>query len=505
MVGEKFLRRGTSLILSATVMSLSGCAPGDIVPHATLAAPGATDTGASITDAAAAGGQRPEVAADGWWKIYGDPQLDALVERATNEAPSIALAVARIEQAQAELGVVESEDKPSLTGNADALVEHFPDHYIYGSQYAGKAGSEGRITVDAYYRLDFWGKRRETKAAAAERVREARGEAADARLLLQTALVEAYVGFDEAYKISDIATAGLARRQGVIDLLRLRARSGLATEIDAVQARDAITDTRSEIARLTGEIERRRHQIAALMGKGPAFGDTLTRPKLTGIADPAPLSPVPAELLGHRPDVEVARANVEAASHGIGVAKAAFYPDIDLAAFAGLKSLDLGQLLRPGSLALGFGPAVTLPIFEGGLLTSNLKRRTAEYDAAVLTYNQTVATALSQVADGIVTLRAEHARKLEADEALTHWRHVVGLLHDRERQGLSSGLERLASETALLLSERRSAEADARVVLAQAALIRALGGAWRPSQDAPGKQAASAKSTISSIATTHHE
>ncbi|AOK31340.1 MULTISPECIES: efflux transporter outer membrane subunit [Burkholderia] len=492
MVGEVSLREGpepkrtlahraAAMIVGAAVASLSGCAA-DITPRTTLVAPGERDAGANISEAARAARAAQAIDTAGWWKAYGDPQLDTLIARATQSAPSMTLAVARVEQAQAELGAVSSGDLPSLNGNGGALIEHFPDHYTYSSQYAGRGGSEGRLTLDAQYRLDFWGKRREAKAAAQERLRAAQAEQADARLLLQTAIVEAYVGLDIAYKVRDIATNALSRRHGVVDLLKLRAKSGLATDIDAVQAREAITETRSEIQRLTGEIARRRNQLAALAGEGPAFGEQLARPALANLADPAPLSPIPATLLGYRPDLTVARANAEAAMHEIGVAKAAFYPDIDLMAFAGFKSLDVGQLLRPGSTALGFGPAITLPIFEGGLLQSNLKRRTAQYDAAVSIYNQTVATALSQVADGIVTLRAEHARKLDADEALAHWQRVVGLQQERERQGLSSKLDRIATETALLLSERRAAEQDARIALAQTALIRALGGAWSPSR-----------------------
>ncbi|MBN3791056.1 efflux transporter outer membrane subunit [Burkholderia sp. Ac-20353] len=441
--------------------------------------------GASITEAAARGepGDASQAQADAaWWKIYGDPQLDQLIERAAQVSPTMALAVARIDRAQAALGIVSSEDLPSMTANGAALVEHFPDRYTYSSQYAGKGGSSGRLTADAYYRLDFWGKRRESEAAARERVRAAQAEADDARLLLETAIVDAYVGLDAAYKVRDIATNAISRRQGVVDLLRLRAKAGLATDIDAVQARESVTETRSEIDRLTGEIGRRRNQIASLMGETPAFGDQIRRPKLALIGDPAPLSTIPATLLGYRPDIATARANVEAAAHEIGASKAAFYPDIDIVAFAGFKSLDLGQLMRPGSSALGLGPALTLPIFDNARLRSNLKQRTAEYDAAVLTYNQAVATALGQVANAIVTLRAERAQKREADEALDHWTHVVSLQKDRERQGLASGVDRLATETARLLSERRSAEADARIVLAQTALIRALGGAWRPSR-----------------------
>lgn len=473
-----FASRRTLLLSCGTALALSACAAGnDITPASTLPDLDRLKAGAAIGEAT----QPADARGIDWWTFYGDPQLDRLMTVVAEAAPSMMAATARIRRAEAALGGAEADQRPSVTGSGQLIGERFPDHYLYPSPYAGDAGSEGQLVADARYHLDFWGKWKDATAAAGERVNAAKAEAADSALLLRTAVAEAYIQFDAVLKMRDIAEAGLSRRQGVIDLLAIRTKANLATDIDAVQAREAITETRSEIDRLGGEIARRRHQIAALLGQDPGFADNISRPVLAIIADPAPLSGLPATLLGLRPDVATRRAAVEAAAHNIGVAKAAFYPDVDLAGFAGLKSLDLGHLLRPGSAAVGAGPAVTLPIFDGGRLRSNLAARTADYDAAVSAYDATIVVALQQVADGVVILKSERARKTEADEALAHWRHVVDLQKIRERQGLSSAMDRLATETALLLSERRSAEADARIAVAQITLIRALGGAWAPS------------------------
>jgi NodT family efflux transporter outer membrane factor (OMF) lipoprotein len=484
MVGPLFVRLGARLLSTGIVLALSACAFGnDVTPASTLPDLGRLNAGAAIDEATQSAGTRTN--AVDWWKTYGDPQLDRLMVVAAEAAPSMTAAAARIRRAKAVLAGAEADERPSVTGSGQLIGEYFPDHYLYPSPYAGDGGSEGELLADARYHLDFWGKWKAATAAAGERVNAARAEAADAALLLRTAVAEAYVQLDAAIKMHDIAEAGLSRRQGVVDLLAIRTKANLATDIDAVQAQEAITETRSEIARLDGEIVRKRDQIAALLGRDPGFADKIRRPALATIADPAPLSAIPARLLGYRPDVATQRATVEAAAHDIGVAKAAFYPDVDLVGFAGLESLDIGHLLRPGSAAVGAGPAITLPIFDGGRLRSNLKARAADYDAAVSAYDATIVAALQQVADGIVTLKSERARKAEADEALGHWRHVVDLQKIRERQGLSSAMDRLATETALLLSERRSAEADARIAIAQTTLIRALGGAWAPSSFLP--------------------
>lgn len=470
-----------ALFLSAAGgLALSACAAGnDIRPTLAPRDIAALQPGAMIAAAAARGsGARDH---DRWWQSYGDPQLDMLVSAAGEDVPSIDAALARLTRASAELGVVRSDRLPRVTGSASASGAYFPDHATWPEPYAGGTGSDGALRADIRYRFDFWGKRREAALAADARLSSAGEEVRDAILLLQTALVEAYVGLDADYRLRDLAEAALERHRDIVGLLVQRERAGLATDIDAVEEREAVTSARAEIARLDGEIARTRYRIAALLGRDPAFAEGLERPALTSTADPAPMSALPAELLGHRPDIAAARAGVEATAHDIGVARAAFYPDIDLTAFAGLQSLGLGHLLRAGSASAGIGPALTLPIFEGGRLRAELRGRTADYDAAVSRYNMALATALQQVADAVATLNAEQARRIEADAAAAHWRRVVDLQRLRETRGLSSAVDRLGAETALLRSERAVIEAAARRAIGQTTLVRALGGGARPS------------------------
>lgn len=189
------------------------------------------------------------------------------------------------------------------------------------------------------------------------------------------------------------------------------------------------------------------------LDKTPAFADQLRRPDIRSPADPAPVSNVTAMLLGYRPDVAARREAVEAAANEIGVAKAAFYPDVDLIAFAGMQSLGIGYLLRASSTAANMGPAVTLPIFEGGRLRASLKGKVAEYDAAASDYNATIAVALQQVADGIATVKAARVRQQQAKAAERHRTHVVDLQRARQRSGPSDAGDLLAAETASLMSD----------------------------------------------------
>ena len=478
-------RRRARHLACGCLFALTACASGNqsIRPSQALVDMTTLSPGKDVADAVVPPGNS---ASPAWWAAWGDPQLDRLIASESLAAPSMAEAAARIRRAAAGLGAAAADRLPIAEGVGRAVGERFPDHSVYPAPYAGNWGSEGSLTANARYALDFWGKRHEAQAAAAARLDMARAKAEDATLLLRTALVDAYVHLDAAYHERDVAKAGLATRQGITDLIATRERAGLATGIETTQAREAITATRDEIARLEGEIAARRHQIAALLGRDPAFADALARPSLKTIADPAPLSVIPANLLGRRPDVAVARAAVEAAAREIGVARAAFYPDINLAAFAGLQSIGLGSLLRSGSIATGAGPAVSLPIFDGGRLRANLRAKTADYDGAVAAYNGTLTEALRQVADGVTGLTVERTRQDEARAAVAHWSRILDLQRLRERQGLAGGTDRLTTEIALLLATRRAAQADARVALAQVALIRALGGAWAPTPSLSG-------------------
>lgn len=442
------------------------------------------DVGHDITAAYGASPIR-DTNADGissvaWWTAFGDEQLASLMSMATQTAPSMHMAQARLEQAQATGEAAAADLYPGVDGIASATADRFPDHYTYPSPYSGNYGSQGTIGVGVRYHLDFWGKWRDMANAARWRTQAADFEAADARLLLQTSLATAYLKLDAAYRLRDLAVQELTRRDETLALLATRQRAGLGTDIHAVAEYDAASLTRMEIVRQDAQIARYRHEIAALLGQTPAFADQLARPQKRLAADPAPISNLPATLLGYRPDVAARRSVVEAAAKDIGVARAAFYPDVDLGAFAGLKSLGIGYLLRAGSTSAQIGPAITLPIFEGGRLRANLKERVANYDAAVSAYNATIVNALQQVADGVSVLNAAHARRDAARGSARHWGHVVDLHSLRQHSGLSDARDLLNAETALLLSQRREAEADAEVTEAQVALIRALGGAWEP-------------------------
>jgi NodT family efflux transporter outer membrane factor (OMF) lipoprotein len=219
-----------------------------------------------------------------------------------------------------------------------------------------------------------------------------------------------------------------------------------------------------------------RNQLSALAGKGPDYGEQIRRPILS-LALPIGLpTAIPADLLGRRPDVVAQRWRVEAAGKGIKVAKAAFYPNIDLRAFVGWQSLGFDKFLSSESVIKGFGPAISLPIFEGGRLRSQLSVSTADYDIAVESYNNTLIHALENVANQIVTLRSLEKQRAETYQSNS----LAGRSYDVAMYGFRSGLTDylnvLNAQNQTLLESQRKAQVEARFLDAYAALMQAIGG-----------------------------
>jgi NodT family efflux transporter outer membrane factor (OMF) lipoprotein len=477
------IRHTRSLALSTCATALlMACASGNNI-HPALALPDMATfkVGQEITSTTSTGA----TSTLSWWRHLDDAQLDTLLAMLEHDAPSSQIAQARLRQAQADNNQMQSNLQPAVDGTLTASGDRFPGNYTYSSQYADHFGSQGSATLSLRYHLDFWDKWRQTADAATYREQAAGYEVQDSLLTLQSAVVNAYLQLNAAYQIHDLATQALTLQQDLLRLQEVRLHAGLTTAIKLVPLRDAITQAESDIARSNASMAHYRHEIAALAGQSPAFGDTLQRPRLGIFADPVPVSHMSASLLGYRADVAARRAAVEAAAKDVDVARAAFYPDIDLTGLSGLQSLSLGHLLQASSLMGRIGPAMTLPLFDGGRLRANLKGQVAQYDIAVANYNSTIVSALQQVADGLVQLKAARVHEQLAQAHVEHWIQMLALQVLRQRNGLADESVRLRAEITLLTNRQRLADARADVAMAQVTLVRALGGAWSPSSEQP--------------------
>ena len=270
----------------------------------------------------------------------------------------------------------------------------------------------------------------------------------------------------------------------MLELTRSRVRAGLDSAVELRLAESGLPEVRGQIESLTGQMMLVRHQLALLSGQAPRSLDGLVPALLTmpGLALPDRLG---ADLLGRRADVVAARWRVEAALQDVEVARGQFYPDINLMGFAGLNALGLDHLLTLGSRSLGAGPALRLPLFDGGRLRANLLSRAAEADAAVAAYNAAVLEAAREVADAAASWQSTARQQAEQAQAQALTESAYELAQQRYRAGLGNQLLVLNAETSVLAQRNQGAELRARALDAQVSLMRALGGGWRDDKPAP--------------------
>jgi len=416
-----------------------------------------------------------------WWKSLNDPQLDRLVDEALAGSPSLRVAEARTRQALAVAGIARSQLFPQINADAELTREH-PSKIGETPLPPGSSWSTlHQLEATLSWEIDFWGKNREAYESALGTARVADIDAYAARLALSVDIAHAYVQLQRAYLQLDIAEATLQQRDQIYALTRDRNAAGVDSLLEVKQAESALPATREQIAQWQESIELSRHQLAALLGQGPDRGLAITRPTASAGASVALPSALPAELLGRRPDLTAQRLRIEALSHDIASARAEFYPNVNLAAFVGFQSLGAAGFLTSASRMVGFGPAITLPIFDAGRLRGNLAAKNAGYDIAVEQYNQMLADALRDVVDQVASFRSVDEQRAQQALAVATSRQAYDLALLRYREGLGNYLQVLATEAQWLSQQSLDAELQARRLALSIDLVRALGGGFDPS------------------------
>jgi NodT family efflux transporter outer membrane factor (OMF) lipoprotein len=443
------------------------------VPPARETAAGALD--ASRTLAGAPAGQWP---AERWWTAFADRQLDALVDEALAANPTLAIAAARIRQAQALVDAAVANAGPGTTGGLDVTRQRFTATGIFPPPLGGSTQTTARLAIDFSYEIDYAHRNDAAIAAAHAQAFAAGADAYAARLALASSVARAYFQLQHLFALRKVAEDELAQREQLVTLTRQRAAGGIDTEAQLARAQALPPALRAQIAQLDGAIALARNQLGALAGKGPDRGLALeaAAPRETAGGVPATL---PLDLLGRRPDLAAARWRAAAAARRIDVAEAQFMPNVNLVAFAGFSTLGLSQLLESDSTIAVIGPAIRVPLFSAGALRAGLRGSEADYDLAVEQYNAALIDAVREVADQVQTLRALQNEGRELAVALAAVQRAYDLALARYRAGLADFLSVLEAQGALFGEQRAAADQRARVLQADVALYRALGGGYR--------------------------
>ncbi|HMT43461.1 MAG TPA: efflux transporter outer membrane subunit [Chakrabartia sp.] len=476
------IARRLPLSLCSVVVLLSGCAS-PAVDHP-AAAPRAV---ASDTILAAGEAEFPQ---DRWWLRYGDTALDELMAEAVQSAPDLALAAARLRAADALADQAGAARAPMV--QADASAGFSKQSYNMGipAAFVPKGLLDvGKLSLGLVFDPDLWGRDKAALAAARGDAAAARVDAAQARLMLETGLAMAWSDQAQLWAEHDVLADSVRVRADTLALTRQRLAAGLDTKADVELSEARLASVRAELAALDEALALGRNRIAALLGAGPDRGATLPRPALVWAAETSLPANLSAGLLSRRPDIVSARLRADAMAARVKVAKAAFYPDISLSAMVGLQSLNLSNLLKSDSSMAQFGPALSLPLFDGGLRNGRLDQAWAGYDEAVARYDGALVSALRDAADAVASRQALLFRLAQAREAAQSAGEAARLSRLRFKAGLDNRLQLLAAEDSALSSRRLVAVLEARAVLLDIMLVRALGGGFEFSRDSKGTPA----------------
>lgn len=462
------------LLAASLILALSACADmGHIAPQSAMLDANTLQGSQAMDAAASTAIQWPRAQ---WWQDLHDPQLNRLMEQALADSPTLRGAQARVRQAEALAGAAEDRTRPQADANVSINRELYSQHGSTPAPLAGNYAWRNQATVTASYDLDLWGRNRATLSAALGDVQMASAESQMARLALETALVRTYIQLSYEFQLQDVIERSLAQRARILNITRQRKQAGIGTDIDVAQIETTLPAGRRQLEQSAESLALLRNQLAALAGKGPGAGAALTRPVLRldqPLAIPAAL---PADLIGRRPDIAAQRWRVEAAAQRIDAAKAEFYPNVNLVAFAGFQAFGFSHFLDANSDIRGVSPALSLPIFAGARLRAQLGSQTAVYDGAVEQYNATVINAMSDVANAVAKAQSLAKQHQLTVQALATAQRARDLAEKAYKAGMSDAINMLNTQVALLAEEQQQAQNGARELDLYVSLMNALGG-----------------------------
>ncbi len=475
----------TALIL--LVGFISGCAVG---PNYKRPATSVPSTYRGLTPEQAAKAEPFSLADEKWWEVFRDEQLQELIRTALEQNYDVRIAAARILQAHAQLGITRADQFPTITGGGSVGRERvnrgptidfpFPIDSQTGSFPVSIPEYETNvfeISGRLNWELDFWGKfRRATEAARADLLASewAREEVISA---LVSNVAAAYFQLREFDLELEISRRTLDTRQGSLKLTQSLAEHGAGTMLDVRQAEQLVFTASEQIPELERQIEQQENFISFLLGENPgavARGWSLTeQPHAPEV--PAGL---PSSLLERRPDIRQAEEQLIAFNARIGVAKAAYFPQITLTTTGGYQSFALSDLFSGPAGFWSLAGALLQPIFEGGRIVSGVRLAKAEQQEALLTYKQTIQGAFRNVSDALIAYRKNREFRIQQEYLTESAKDAARLSDMRYRGGVTSYLEVLTNDTNYFSAELGLAQARLNELLALVQLYRALGGGW---------------------------
>lgn len=490
--------RNVRLLAAVLPLTILGCTVGPDFrpPHPELPA--------SFTAQTTAGGNvriSPAAADDGaWWTRFRDPELSALIEAAGTDNFDMRSAALRIAEARQQLAIAEADRLPSLNANLEYQRQRISTTTAQGSLF-GKIGGLGsalpkganimlpgfpnpydqyQVGFDASWEPDLFGRIRRSVEAATADADATVDDSREALVSLESEIARSYIDLRGAQAKLAIAQENLATERDLLLLTQQRRDAGLIVEIDVHNAAAQATVTESTIPLLEREIGTDINQMSLLLGREPgALRSELTPDKAVPPVPPEIGIGIPSELVRRRPDIRAAEERLHAATAQVGVATADMFPRLTLSAQFGTQSENFAGIADWASRFINVGPALQIPVFQGGRLKANVRLSDVREQEAAVAYEKTVVTALHDVENALVALRDEETRHGSLEMTVSENRIAMDLARLRYAGGLTTFLDVLNAQRQMEQNQSALADSTAALSTNAVALYKALGGGWQ--------------------------
>jgi NodT family efflux transporter outer membrane factor (OMF) lipoprotein len=460
-------------VLVAALMLVAGCAVG---PDYVKPVPVAPDAYKEMVGWKVAE-PKDDVLRGPWWKIYGDPQLNALEERVNVSNQNIALAESQFRQARALVQQARAAYFPTVTIGAGVTRSRQSATFLANpSRSVGTAFTDYTLPLDVTWQADVWGRIRRTVESNQAGAQASAADLENARLSMQAELAQNYFQLrtlDAQKQILNDTVVALAKS---LELTKNRYAGGVASKADVFQAETLLKTTQAQAIDVGVQRAQLEHAIAVLIGK-PAALVSIPAAPIMAVPPPLPIG-VPSELLERRPDIAAAERRIAAANAQIGVAEAAYYPTVTLTASGGLESSSLSNWLTWPSRFWSVGPAISQIVYDGGLRRAQTDQAQAAYDGSIATYRQAVLTAFQGVEDNLAALRILEEEAKVQDEAVKAAEQSLAVITNQYKAGIVNYLNVVTAQTAALSNQVTAVQILGRRMTANVLLVQALGGGW---------------------------
>jgi multidrug efflux system outer membrane protein len=477
-----------SAFLSCVAL-LAGCAVGPdykrpVATSIPVAYAGATNTLATNADATngwKVAKPQAQIPKGNWWEIFGDRELNELENQTSACNQQLTVAVARLAEARAQMDVTRAGLFPNVSASGSFVRQRVSPNTpstVTGQPYGTSSTfNDFYVPLSLGYELDLWGRVRRSVESAGAQAQASADDLETIRLILQAEVAVDYFtlrALDTERAVLDSSVEVFTKS---LQLTRNLRAGGAVSDLDVAQAQTVLKTTEAQLPGVMLQRAKFEHALALLAGQSASTFRFAEHPLST--APPFIPPGLPSELLERRPDISSAERSMAAANASIGVAKAAFFPTIQLNGLAGFESLNAGTLFNWSSRLWAVGPSITLPLFEGGRLRASLRLSQATYEEMVANYRQSVLTGFSEVEDSLAAQALLANQYAAESEALVAARKQLEIVNNQYRDGLITYLEVATAESTELNVEFSATQLRGQQLVAAVTLVKTLGGGWQ--------------------------